>query len=273
MQECGESAEGASREQPYPLRLLKRDISLDSTSGTRRSSRKSSYTQGSVNGTRWSGNGRLTVMKRRSRIRSNGSGGNQAYGYATFHAPSRQASWNCFRPTGGELVGSKTLNIKKNRQTRPPLPVHASEKAPEPLLSRHYSGFRISRDAEQAVESPSLSDLFTTNLYQRKRDLTQSSGRREGSSSTQGSVHGTRALISSSPADPRHRCIRCVLCPHVSVTPEVTALKDGQRSIWAAVKVSGRLSKLPPKDGATPHNNTPVMTGSFIDHQLGTAAA
>ena len=189
------------------------------------------------------------------------------YGYATVHAPPRQTSWSCFRPMSREFVGSQTLNIRKNRQVRPALAARAFEDGSESIQGHPYSGFPTSRDAEQAVESPSFSDSVTTHQH-RKRGLS-SSGQRKHSSSTQGCVHETHHLSLSSAAPRAHR-IRYVLCPHVSVTPESTAFKGGQRSIWVAVEVSGRLSKLPPKDTDAGQNHTPVMTGSFVDHQLGT---
>lgn len=62
----------------------------------------------------------------------------------------------------------------------------------------------------------------------------------------------------------------CVLCPHISVTSEVTALMEGQRSLWAAVEVSGKLSKLPAAaPRMCPQQNIGIVTGSFIEHDLG----
>lgn len=55
-----------------------------------------------------------------------------------------------------------------------------------------------------------------------------------------------------------------ILSPCVVVTPECTALEAGQRDLWAAVEVSGRLCAIPGSD-----DESGVITSSFMDHALG----
>jgi hypothetical protein len=56
----------------------------------------------------------------------------------------------------------------------------------------------------------------------------------------------------------------CILSPCVVVTPECTALEAGQRNLWAAVEVSGKLSAI-----LGSNDDSGVITGSFINHDLG----
>jgi hypothetical protein len=61
-----------------------------------------------------------------------------------------------------------------------------------------------------------------------------------------------------------------VLSPHISVVPDTTGLRDGQRGIWAAVEISGRLAQVAANSLSTGTTlQIERSQGLFTNHNLG----
>jgi hypothetical protein len=56
-----------------------------------------------------------------------------------------------------------------------------------------------------------------------------------------------------------------VLSPCVLITPDVSALRECQHTVWAAIEVAGRLSQIP----VAGVERSETVTGTFIEHKLG----
>lgn len=57
-----------------------------------------------------------------------------------------------------------------------------------------------------------------------------------------------------------------MLCPCISIKSDTAALSENQHTVWAAIEVAGKLSKIPAKNCG---QSEPVG-GTFIQHDLGT---
>lgn len=146
---------------------------------------------------------------------------------------------------------SQTLHIRKTRQARPFLEHGGRTRSNEYKHFRNLSTSLVPfRQASPSWQNPPSSPEAVARPYE------------DVMPPPQAEVFAPRLVM-----PPAQR--PCVLCPHVSVTTEVTALMDGQKSLWAAIEVSGKLSKLPAAPGTYPHGNMGIVTGSFIEHELG----
>lgn len=189
---------------------------------------------------------------------------------------SRYFGWEDSATVSTKPTESQTLHVKKTRQTQAFLEQHAG---PGKNNDRSTSGSTVPFGQVHAPsgQPPGASDssMFISqgrpagglgNLFP------GSIGKKPDSFAT--THHGID--VSDDPPQQRPPDFveqsnkdACVLCPHVSVATEVTALLEGQRSLWAAIEVSGRLSKLPARRALG--NHTGITTGSFIKHELGEA--
>jgi hypothetical protein len=90
-----------------------------------------------------------------------------------------------------------------------------------------------------------------------------------------GSIQSTRFPPPGGPGygqssrPPEHK----VLVPHITITPEVSALEDGNDMIWVAVEVSGRImpsngngEALSPHEDADADRQKKLDTGAFPCH-------
>ncbi|KAF7550040.1 hypothetical protein G7046_g8142 [Stylonectria norvegica] len=73
----------------------------------------------------------------------------------------------------------------------------------------------------------------------------------------------------SQPTTHHQRGLACVLAPHIAVTTETTALEAGQHRMWAAIKVSGRLSQVSSETIRADTEQPGLETVSFVDTQQG----
>lgn len=244
------------RDEPSPLRIVKRADSRGSSDA-----RRSASASGSEGGRpRECASGEmehLTVMKRRSdrggvmRLPSE-EGGCAESGERPFW--SKAFNWEeTTAAVGRRPAEAQTLHVRKTRRARPFLnngqgTGSAENRRQQRTISASTVPFRQVLGSSQ--HSPNSLEI-----------MTGPSG--VGISVPQARDFAPRLTMPSAQRP-------CVLCPHVSVTSEVTALMEGQRSLWAAVEVSGRLSKLPAAaPGMCPQQNIGIVTGSFIDHELG----
>jgi hypothetical protein len=244
------------RDEPSPLRIVKRTDSRGSSDARRCASASGSEGRRPRDGA--SGDmGHLTVMKRRSdrggamRLPSEEGGSAESeerpFWSKTFNWEETTAA------VGRRPVEAQTLHVRKTRRARPFLnngegTGSAEYRRQERTFSASTVPFRQVFGSRQ--HAPNNLEI-----------LTSPSG--VGISVPQARDFVPRVTMPSGQRP-------CVLCPHVSVTSEVTALMEGQRSLWAAVEVSGRLSKLPATaPGMCPQQNIGIVTGSFIEHELG----
>lgn len=222
-------------ETPGPLRIVKRNsrrISSESR-GTNKSNGKGVKPSDP--------NGYLTVMKRKNDGDVLGMSlvdhDTDTYECDYRISKSTRYTWQNEPQTKG-LVGSQTLNIKKTRRARPSIDDHGNLDAP----CHRYTSTASAPLGEGDLR---IEDFTNTSTVK---------------------IHGNGAKLALSP-DLRSQPSRtsCVLCPDVAVTAEITALEDSQKTVWAAIEVSGRLSNL--AKGTEPQ--TGILTGSFIDYELG----
>lgn len=159
------------------------------------------------------------------------------------------------------LSGSQTLSVKKTRTAQP---------LPSTRVRRAVSATRspsnctppngLNNIPPDANNPTSIRSAPTTS---REEPASPSLFRSKYPWSLRG--HKKTHYTSESANGPKNHTPR-VLCPHVAVTAEVTALEAGQQGFWAAIEVSSRLSELL-EDPAPRHLN--MTKGSFIDHELG----
>ena len=224
-----------TRDKPSPLRIVKRHGSTGAIAATRASS---SNTDGSAHEPVSRGD-HLTVMKRRSeRYRLNVSPADE-----TKHSPESTAardisagdrpkcsSWDDFMFLGNGLAGSKTLNIPKTRTSRPAL-----EEARGFGAQTHRSAsLRCVRLGKTSVVpyAPNVSPMSSQSGV---------AGQSCHDNRSQSSLSGMYPHILDAPARQPSPALSmhngslskssCVLCPHVSVTTECTALEADQQSV------------------------------------------
>uniref|UniRef100_A0A8H7TTL0 Uncharacterized protein n=1 Tax=Bionectria ochroleuca TaxID=29856 RepID=A0A8H7TTL0_BIOOC len=236
--------------KPSPLRIVKRFSSEDSFYSPRSLSLRSNASMQECDGD----DGCLTIMKRK-RERHHG-------GFALERNPHAVANpnksdllsgkyhWEDGMACKGGMLGSQTLNVRKTRQPRPSIQSHLGLR------------MQCARAPSASSCSPELK-LETSNAAETDDQSIESP-----TSACSQDIHQSSRLPSPTSVYPLDRLQNrsCTLCPHVVVTAEVNTLQDCQRTIWAAIEVSGRLSTLSSKVAAC--DRTGVVTGTFIEHEL-----
>lgn len=160
---------------------------------------------------------------------------------------------------GNGLAGSKTLNIRKTRSSRPAL------HGPRGL------GIQTCRTPSRPTQARG-SIPFARDVSPMSSQLNVADQDSISHSPFLGTYpHILDALarqISPRPSARNESLFQtsCVLCPHVSVTAECTALEAGQQRVWAAIEISGRLSQISERPTG---EQVGVVTGAFMDHELG----
>lgn len=238
------------RPTPSPLRIIKRDESADPASSSRESSSQTERDAPDPAADEY-----LTVTKRRS-VRSRLIGPRPQVGVAANTSDSSSESsalsrprlhgWDNFSPRSPGVAGSQTLNVKKTRQARSffnERPASGAQTYRKRSMGTFLSGQRRFPTAE----------VLSASRYPPA-----------GPSADQ-------PELQSSPRPAKYRGPQqsgtpCVLCPHISVTDDCITLDNGQRSVWAAIEVSGMVSELRERP---PGNVSIIVTGSFINHSSG----
>lgn len=249
---------------PSPLRIVKRYGSTEPYAVTRTSS---SHTERSVSDP--AGDRSLTVMKRRGE-RGLPRGSLSQVDNHTLNLtsdslapiPSRRRVRGDASSWSPGWAGSQALNVKKTRRTRPfvngrvalgtqtcrnsLMDVFPGGQGRTTTSETFYSSWYTPEAAQQGSQTPSR--LQTNCLPSTNQPETKTSPR------------------PAQVIDHNRFRTSYVLCPYVTVTTECAALEAEQRSVWAAIEVSGRLSAT----YETPSENVPgIVTGPFIDHPLG----
>jgi hypothetical protein len=197
---------------------------------------------------------------------------------------SKRFSWEDSPTVGRRPAESQTLHIRKTRQARPFLDCNLNNRNSSSCTVPACRGIDSAQlvsstlDGPRPVENNFLSDgpgNLLSGIMARTPDRFAKSEHNlppknysdcsrepfEPRDLAYAAVQQARGFIE------HNSRASCVLCPHISVIAEVAALLKGQRTLWAAIEVSGRLSKLP--TGSDPNDHNGVVTGSFIEHGLG----
>ena len=233
-----------SPDAPSPLRIVKRQGSADPATGDRMSNSQTERS-GPVAGA----DEHLTVMKRRS---AGGRliGPRPQVGFDAFDSIpetwtsslSRRHGLGDVSPRSQGVAGAQTLNVKKTRQGR------------SFVNGREGLGIQTYRNRSMSGKGKAPTrELFTASnnlLAAPSTDWPET-----GSSPTPAQYSGRQIPGKS-----------CVLCPDITVTAEFTALDSEQRSVWAAIEVSGRLAEILEKPCA---DVSGIAAGSFINRPLG----
>ncbi|CAH0048788.1 unnamed protein product [Clonostachys solani] len=236
--------------KPSPLRIVKRFSSEDSFYSPRSLSLRSNASMQECDGD----DGCLTIMKRK-RERHHGGFALEKNPHAVANPNksdllSGKYHWEDGMVCKGGMLGSQTLNVRKTRQPRPSIQSHL--------------GLRM-----QCARVPSASSC-SPELKFETLDAVQADDQsiESPTSACSQDIHQSSRLPSPTSVYPLDRLQNrsCTLCPHVVVTAEFNTLQDCQRTIWAAIEVSGRLSTLSSKVAAC--DRTGVVTGTFIEHEL-----
>lgn len=229
---------------PSPLRIVKRQESADPATDDGMSN-----SQTERSGPDAGADEHLTAMKRR------GAGGRligprpqvdfDAFDSIPEPSPSSQSRRHGLgdvSPWNQGVAGAQTLNVKKTRQGR------------SFVHGREGLGTQTCRNRSMSGQGrPPSRELFTAsnNLLAAPSAYWPETG----SSSTSAQYSGRQIAGKS-----------CVLCPDITVTAEFTALDSEQRSVWAAIEVSGRLAEILER----PYGDVSgIATGSFINRPQG----
>lgn len=268
-------AERAPRCKPSPLRIVKsRGV------GAQRQASGSSGERADSAAELPGRDGRLTVMKRRGgregqeglRGDDSGDGDDLFTGWSPFPSCAQSAvprfegkGWEQILLKSQGVSVSPTLSVRKRRQRRPPI-----ENCMPRVAGRH-------RDASSCAVPLERGDCLTN-----KDPFLQLST--DASKAGQEILPGVAGLPSPEhllfdPTEPTtsienrsQKALSYVLSPHVSVTPEVAGIYDGDGgcSVWAAVEVSAKLCKASTTQASGENSHLSRFTsGSFIDHHTG----
>lgn len=249
----------AQQDEPSPLRIVKRYGSADTVPACRASSFR---TNGSCPSSGADATC-LTIMKRRNKRISlealiGRSEADQPSPRSSL-SHSRRQSWEDVILRSHRLAGPHTLNIRKTRRPHPFInneSVNLEFGCAQTIANCSNKRKRIPWARESLLFEPqarTAKEQRSMSSYSHHTDpcLAIENSQRDSTCSK---------LRASTPLE------HCILCPHVAVTTEVTAMDSDHRHVWAAIEVSGRLSKLRERATFEPPG---VVKGSFIEHELG----
>jgi hypothetical protein len=248
-----------SSEKPSPLRIVKRRSNLEGLLAAGR--RTSGLSDGSASGPSDNDSAYLTITKRRLGRDYPQLTSSEA---ARLRRPSKSSEAQLtpvlIRDENVHpcqmFKASQTLNIGKTRTNRPNLNATLG-RLPAPVPMLHSTTFtcashRESMDRECPISYP-----------QYERRVQQSTD-----------PFLELPLLAEHDMNDHRARTQFVLCPHISVLCDTAAVQDGLQQIWAAIEVSGRLSKLSLRksfgestEGAD--IKPEIVTGSFVNNTLG----